>query len=70
MSRESQTVKTAESGRIDADFLEEEREEHGDQWFRQAYCCEFTDAEESLFDRDVIRAAITDEVQPLLLRRR
>ena len=60
----------AENGRIDADFLEEERAEQGDQWFRQEYCCEFTDAEESLFDSDVIRAAVTDEVQPIPLRRR
>lgn len=63
-------VTGAENGRIDADFLEEERAEQGDQWFRQEYCCEFTDAEESLFDSDVIRAAVTDEVQPIPLRRR
>ena len=45
-------VTGAENGRIDADFLEEERAEQDDQWFRQEYCCEFTDAEESLFDSD------------------
>ena len=49
---------------------EEEREKQGDQFFRQEYCCEFTDSDESLFDSDVILAAITDEVQPLALRRR
>ena len=63
-------VTGAESGRIDAEFLEEEREKQGEQFFRQEYCCEFTDSDESLFDSDVIRAAITDDVQPLALRRR
>ena len=63
-------VTGAECSRIDKDFLEEERVRQGDRWFRQEYCCEFTDADESLFDSGQIRAAITDEVRPLELRRR
>ena len=63
-------VTGAECSRIDKDFLEEERVKQGDRSFRQEYCCEFTDADESLFDSDVIRVAITDKVRPLELRRR
>ena len=63
-------VTGAECSRIDGDFLEEERVKQGDRWFRQEYCCEFVDSDESLFDSDLIRAAITDDVLPLDLRRR
>jgi len=63
-------VTGAECSRIDKDFLEEERVKQGDRSFRQEYCCEFTDADESLFDSDVIRVAITDKVRPLELGRR
>jgi hypothetical protein len=62
-------VTGAECSRIPAVFLEEERATMGDRWFRQEYCCEFVDADDSLFDSDLIRAAITDEVQPLELWR-
>jgi hypothetical protein len=64
------TVTAAECSRIPAKFLEEERKTMGDRAFRQEYCCEFADADESLFDSDVIRAAITDEVKPLILQGR
>ena len=38
--------------------------------FRQEYGCEFVDPDESLFDSDVIRAAISEDVLPLPIRRR
>ena len=63
------TVTAAECSRIPAAFLAEERTRMDDRWFRQEYGCEFVDADESLFDSDVIRAAFTDEVEPLVLRK-
>jgi hypothetical protein len=63
-------VTGAECSRIPAKFLAEERAAMGERWFRQEYCCEFVDADESLFDSDLIRSAITNEVQPIALRRR
>ncbi len=62
------SVTGAECSRIDPSFVAEERVKQGDRWFRQEYCCEFVDTEESMFDSDVIRAAITDDVKPLDLR--
>jgi hypothetical protein len=62
------TVKGEECSRIPSKFLAQEQAVMGDRWFRQEYCCEFVDDDESLFDSDVIRAAITDDVEPLVLR--
>jgi hypothetical protein len=62
------SVNGADCSRIPPKFLDEERAAIGDRWFRQEYCCEFVDADESLFDSDLIRAAFTDEVKPLVLR--
>jgi hypothetical protein len=61
-------VPATECPRIDADFLEEEREAMGERWFRQEYLCEFVAAADSLFDRDLVETAITEEVEPLRLR--
>ena len=41
----------------------------GDRWFRQEYCCEFGEAEGSLFDEELIRKAIRDDLKPLDFRR-
>ena len=49
--------------------LEEERQTMGDRWFRQEYCCEFGEAEGSLFDEELIRKAIRDDLKPLEFRR-
>jgi hypothetical protein len=61
-------VTGTECSRIPAEFLEEERAALGERWFKQEYCCEFADADESLFDSDLIRAAFSDDVEPLILR--
>jgi hypothetical protein len=58
-----------ECARIPAAFLAEERETMGDRWFRQEYCCEFVEAEGSLFDEELIRKAIRDDLKPLDFRR-
>ena len=55
----------SECSRIDAAFLEDERRSMGDIWFRQEYGCEFIDSSECIFDRDLILAAIRDDIEPL-----
>jgi hypothetical protein len=40
----------------------------GERWFRQEYLCEFVEAADSLFDRDPVEMAITEDVEPLRLR--
>ena len=49
-----------ECPRVKPSFLEEERRELGEQWFRQEYLCEFVDAGGTLFGRDLVEAALTD----------
>ena len=58
-------VKGTECPRIPAAFLEDEKRTMGERWFRQEYLCEFVDVNDSLFDRDVIERAFSDEVKPL-----
>ncbi len=50
-----------ECGRISADFLREEERAIGERWFRQEYCCEFSDVTSGVFDRDVIEQAMSDD---------
>ncbi len=56
-----------ECKRISPDFLAQERESMGDRWFRQEYMCEFVGSDDSLFDRDLIDAALSDSLAPLLV---
>lgn len=58
-------VKATDCARISAKFLEDEKRTMGEQWFGQEYLCEFTDVSNSLFDRDLIERAFTDQVRPL-----
>jgi hypothetical protein len=58
-------VTGAECARIPESFLEEERAAMGDRWFRQEYCCEFTDADDSLFDSELLKRAVRDDIEPL-----
>lgn len=51
--------------RISEEFLRGERESMGELVFRQEYLCEFVDLENSLFDRDVLMAAINPAIRPL-----
>ena len=48
--------------RIDPAFLAEERVSLGEWWYRQEYCCQFSDVEGSVFAGDVIAGAFTEEV--------
>jgi hypothetical protein len=56
-----------ECPRIRPGFLEGERREIGERCFRQEYLCEFEDSVSSVFARDLVERAITDEVEPLLI---
>ncbi len=58
-------VKATECPRIGAAFLEEERREMGAAWFQQEYMGEFVDNGSAVFGRDVVEAAIDDDVEPL-----
>lgn len=59
-----------ECPRISAEVLAEARTSLGENGFRQEFGCEFVDSNECVFDSATIRAAITDDVLPLDLRRR
>jgi hypothetical protein len=52
--------------RISPEFLADAKRSMGEWWYRQEFCCEFMDAEGSVFRSDDIRAALSAEVQPLL----
>jgi len=56
-------VPASECPRISAAFLEEERRNLGEWWFRQEYLCEFLDAETQAFRREDIEKAFTSEVE-------
>jgi hypothetical protein len=49
-----------ECERIAPAFLDEERREMGDRWFRQEYLCEFVATEDLLFDMDLVMSRFTD----------
>ncbi len=51
--------------RISKEFLEKERREIGDLWFRQEYGCEFLETVDQVFRYDDIERALSDEVEPL-----
>ena len=46
--------------RIKAAFLEEERAQVGDKWFRQEYLCEFVEREGAVFSPESIDKAVQD----------
>jgi hypothetical protein len=59
------SVKATECPRIDAGFLERERRDLGATWFQQEYMAEFVDNGTEVFARDLVEAAISDDVEPL-----
>jgi hypothetical protein len=62
---ERYTVTAEECPRIPPSFLAEERQALGEWWYRQEYCCEFMENVDSFFSGELMRATITDEVEPL-----
>ena len=51
--------------RIAPAFLEEERRQIGDWWFRQEYLCEFVATTDQVFAYDLVMDALSEEVAPL-----
>ena len=47
-----------ECSRISKEFLEEERAELGERWFRQEYLCEFLETDAQIFREDFIERAL------------
>lgn len=53
-------VRATECGRIAEGFLEEERRQLGEVWFRQEYLCEFVDWGSEVFGRDLVMGAVDE----------
>ena len=58
------SVPATECARIPGEFLQEERRELGNIWFRQEYLCEFVDNGGSVFERSLIEEAFDELVEP------
>ena len=58
-------VTAYECARIKREILEVDRQAMGERRFRQEYLCEFGEAEDGVFDMDLVRAAISYDVEPL-----
>ena len=59
------SVPATECGRIPKEFLQQERKTMGEWWFRQEYLCEFVDTDDGVFDRELVEAALSKELEPL-----
>jgi hypothetical protein len=46
-------------------FVWEERGSLGAEWFRQEYLCEFVDDGTMLFSRELVEAAMDDDLAPI-----
>jgi hypothetical protein len=60
-------VPAAECPRIPAKHLEEEMRTLGDRTYRREYCCEFSPAEDAVFDPELIRSLFRDDIKPYKL---
>jgi hypothetical protein len=58
------SVPATECPRISRSFLREERDILGERSFKQEYMCEFAEAEEHVFDRDLVDRAFTRDIEP------
>lgn len=59
------SVKATDCPRLPARFLEKQLKEKGDAVFRREFLCEFMDADQSLFDRDMLNGLVQAELKPL-----
>jgi Terminase large subunit, T4likevirus-type, N-terminal len=55
-------VAATECPRIPAEFLQEERTALGSDWYGQEYMCEFVDNGTTLFQREMVEAALSDDL--------
>jgi len=51
--------------RIDPAFLAQEERTLGPWWFRQEYCCQFSETTDQVFSHDVLQASLNGDVAPL-----
>jgi hypothetical protein len=51
--------------RINAEWLERERQMIGDWWYQQEYFCEFVETNDQVFSYDDIQAALDSSIEPL-----
>lgn len=58
-------ITAEECPKIPADFLAEERTALGEWWYSQEYCCEFAANIDQYFTTEEIKAAFSDDVEPL-----
>ena len=58
-------VPATECPRINAAFLEEERQTMGEAWFAQEYLCEFVDGNDALFRDADLQACLRSDVPAL-----
>ena len=58
-------VTAPECPRIPPEFLAQERASMPDPWYRAEYNCEFTEAEDGVFQYEHVAEALTPEVRPL-----
>jgi len=61
-------VTAYECERIRKEVLEKDRQALGERRFRQEYLCEFTEAEDGVFDMDVVQRAASSEFGPLKMQ--
>ena len=61
-------VEAKDCPRISAEFLKEEMSALGPMQFSQEYECQFIDNETSVFNSELIEAALTDDFAPFLAR--
>lgn len=59
------TVTAYDCPRIDRAWLEQERKQIGEWWFRQEYLCEFVDSTDQVFAHDLVMRALSDDLDPL-----
>ena len=59
------SVPATECPRITREFLEQERRQLGELWFRQEYMCEFIEEGHQMFEMDLLMEALEDDVEPL-----
>ena len=58
-------VPATECARISKEFLEEQRSVMGIDSFRQEHMCEFVGSGVGSFDRDLVEAALDDDLEPI-----
>lgn len=61
---ETKRVTAYDCPRIKADFLEEERQQIGERWFRQEYMCSFEDLVDAVFSHEDVHGAVSSDVKP------